>query len=163
MRSGTANATDTATTTSARSAWAKPNVAGVWRGAVTVADCWRIQGGGPDPCDARRGRTEPVVLDISHINPQIPDVDLRIAVKAFVPVAEGTCYGTRDATGAIFFQGLLRRPADEFDVLVTFKGQLDGNRIDSLEEMVDVNVTIRNSVSVQLLGERWTFSPIVRQ
>jgi hypothetical protein len=141
----------------------KPNVAGVWRGEVTVADCWRIQGSGPDPCEARRGRTERLVLNISHITTQTPDVDLRIAVSAFEPVAQGTCYGTRDATGAIFFQGLLRRPADEFDVLVTFRGQLDGNRMDSLEEMVDMNVTMRNSASLQLLGERWMFSSIHRQ
>lgn len=141
----------------------KPNVAGVWRGDVTVADCWRMQGSGPDPCDARRGRTEPVVLNISHIDPPMPDVDLRIAVTAFVPAAEGTCYGTRAAGGSFFFQGLLRRAADQFDVLVTFRGQIDGNRISPLEEMVDVTVTMRTSASVQMLGERWTFSPIVRQ
>ena len=138
-------------------------MAGVWRGEITIADCWRMQGGGPDPCDARRGRTEPLVLDISHVTSPTPDVDLRIAVQAFVPAAEGTCFGTRDATGAVFFQGLLRRVADQFDVLVTFRGQLDGNRIDSLEEMIDVNVTMRNSAGSQLLGERWMFSPIRRQ
>jgi hypothetical protein len=93
----------------------------------------------------------------------VPDVDLRIAVVAFVPAAEGICYGTRDATGAIFFQGLLRRTADQFDVLVTFRGQLDGNVIHSLEEMMDVNVTMQNSMSLQILGERWMFSPIHRQ
>ncbi|MCA1559757.1 MAG: hypothetical protein LC804_05650, partial [Acidobacteria bacterium] len=38
----------------------KPNVAGTWRGAVTVADCWRMHGDGPDPCDVRRGKTESV-------------------------------------------------------------------------------------------------------
>jgi hypothetical protein len=135
----------------------------VWRGDVTVADCWRMQGDGPDPCDARRGRTEPVVLNISHIDVSTPDVDLLVAVAAFVPVVEGTCYGTRDASGAIFFQGLLRRASDQFDAPVTFRGQLVGNRIDSLEEMIDVNVTMRNGVSSQLLGERWMFSPIVRQ
>jgi hypothetical protein len=138
-------------------------VAGVWRGEITIADCWRMQGGGPDPCDARRGRTGPVVLDISHITSPTPDVDLRIAVQAFVPAAEGMCFGTRDATGAVFFQGLLRRVADQFDVLVTFRGQLDGNRIDSLEETIDVNVTMRNNAGSQLLGERWMFSPIRRQ
>jgi len=46
---------------------------------------------------------------------------------------------------------------------VTFKGQLDGTRIDSLEEMVDVNVTMKSSSGWQLLGERWRFSPILRQ
>jgi hypothetical protein len=130
---------------------------------VTVGDCWRIQGSGPDPCEARRGRTEPVVLDISHLTSSIPDVDLRIAVSAFVPAAEGTCFGTRDATGAFFFQGLLRRAMDEFDVLVTFRGQIDGNRIHALEELLDVNVTMRNSAGGQVLGERWAFSPIQRQ
>jgi hypothetical protein len=138
-------------------------VAGTWRGEVTIADCWRVQGGGADPCDARRGRTEPLILEIAHITSPTPDVDLRIAVQAFVPAAAGMCFGTRDATGAIFFQGLLRRAADQFDVLVTFRGQLDGNRIDSLEEMIDVNVTMRNSAGSQSLGERWMFSPIRRQ
>ena len=140
----------------------KPNVEGVWRGEITVADCWRVQGGGPDPCDARRGRTEPLVLEIAHIDTAIPDVDLRIVVTAFVPAAQGTCYGSRN-TSSIFFQGLIRRTADQFDVLVTFRGQLDGNRMSSLDEMVDVNVTMKNSVSTQLLGERWRFSPILRQ
>ena len=141
----------------------KPNVAGIWRGEVTVADCWRAQGSGPDPCEARRGRTEPLVLDISHITAPTPDVDLRIEAAAFTPAARGTCYGTRDATGAIFFQGLLRRTADQFDVLVTFRGQIDGTRIHALEELIDVNVTMRNSAGSQILGERWAFSPIQRQ
>jgi hypothetical protein len=57
----------------------------------------------------------------------------------------------------------LRRASDQFDAPVTFRGQLVGNRIDSLEEMIDVNVTMRNGVSSQLLGERWMFSAIVRQ
>jgi hypothetical protein len=140
----------------------KPNVAGVWRGAITVADCWRNQGDGPDPCNARRGRTEPLMLDIEQIDTAVPDADLRITVTAFVPAAQRTCYGTRDV-GSVFFQGPIRRAADQFDVLVTFKGQLDGTRIDSLEEMVDVNVTMKGSSGWQLLGERWRFSPILRQ
>jgi hypothetical protein len=141
----------------------KPNVAGVWRGEVTVADCWRVQGEGPDPCDVRRGKTEPVVLDIAHIAPPVLDVDLRVTVTAFMPAAQGTCYGTRDASGAVFFQGLIRRSSDQLDVLVTFRGQLDGDRIASLEETVDMNVTMRNSAGSQILGERWTFSSIRRQ
>jgi hypothetical protein len=141
----------------------KPNVAGVWRGEVTVADCWRMHGDGTDPCDVRRGKTAPIVLTISHISTATPDVDLRIALVAFDPAAQGTCYGTRDASGSIFFQGLIRRAADEFDALVTFRGQIDGRRMESLDEMIDVNVTMRNGVNWQLLGERWSFSPILRQ
>ena len=94
----------------------KPDVEGLWRGEITVTECSRKVGSGPDPCDARRGRTEPLVLNVEHINTAIPNADLRVVVTAFVPAAQGTCYGTRD-TGSIFFQGLLRRTADQFDVL----------------------------------------------
>jgi len=140
----------------------KPDVEGLWRGEITVDACSRKVGSGPDPCDARRGRTEPITLNVEHIETSIPNADLRVVVSAFVPAAQGACYGTRE-TGSIFFQGVLRRTADQFDVPLTFRGQLDGNRIDSLEEIVDVNVTMRTSVGVQLLGERWKFSPILRQ
>jgi hypothetical protein len=140
----------------------KPDVEGLWRGDITVAECTRKVGGGPDPCEARRGRTEPLVLNVEHLDVAIPNADLRVVVSAFEPAAQGACYGTRE-TGSIFFQGVLRRTADQFDVPLTFRGQLDGNRIDSLEEIVDVNVTMRTSVGVQLLGERWKFSPILRQ
>src|SRR5262245_54850267 len=140
----------------------KPDVAGVWRGEITVIDCSRKVGGGPDPCTARRGLTEPFVLNVEQLKTAIPNADLRVVVSAFVPAAQGACYGTRE-TGSIFFQGILRRTSDQLDAPLTFKGQLDGNRIDSLEETVDVNVTMRNSGGVQLLGERWKFSTILRQ
>ena len=140
----------------------RPNVAGVWRGKVTVVDCGRTQGDGPDPCDDRRGRVEPVALNISHFNSSVENVDLKIAFEAFVPAARGTCYGTRDPV-SIFFQGLITRPADRFDVLVTFKGQLDGDRIESLENPLVVNVTLRNSFGWQSFVEQWNFSPIIRQ
>src|SRR5262245_5550485 len=140
----------------------KPEVAGVWRGEITVIDCSRKVGSGPDPCDARRGVTEPLVLNVEQLKTAIPNADLRVVVSAFVPAAQGACYGTRE-TGSIFFQGILRRTSDQLDAPLTFKGQLDGNRIDSLEETVDVNVTMRNSGGVQLLGERWKFSTILRQ
>ena len=134
----------------------------MWRGEITVIDCSRKVGGGPDPCNARRGVTEPLVLNVEQLKTTIPNADLRVVVSAFTPAAQGACYGTRE-TGSIFFQGILRRTSDQLDVPLTFRGQLDGNRIDSLEETVDVNVTMRNSVGVQLLGERWKFSPILRQ
>jgi len=81
----------------------------------------------------------------------------------FVPVARGICYGTRDSSGALFFQGLITRPADLFDAQVTFRGQLDGDRLQSVDETISVNVTLRNSVGWQLLGEQWRFSSILRQ
>lgn len=84
--------------------------------------------------------------------------------------AHGLCScGTGDllwdtgCEGRYFFQGLIRRPADQLDAQVTFRGQLDGNRMESLEETIEVNVTLRNSVGWQLLGEQWRFSPILRQ
>ena len=141
----------------------KPDVSGLWRGSVTVADCWRTQGDGPDPCADRGGRAAPLVLNISHFRTPVPATDLLIVFEAFVPVATGTCYGTRDATGAIFFQGVLRRVDDEFDARLTFRGQIEGNRIESLEELIDVNVTLKNGAGWQLLQERWTFAPILRQ
>ena len=141
----------------------KPDVAGVWRGEVTVLDCWRVQGDGPDPCPSRRGRVEPVTLNIAHINSGVPDVDLRIVFEAFLPVARGTCYGTRDGSGAIFFQGLITRSPDQFDALLTFRGQLDGGRMEPLEATLSTSVTFRNSFGTQSLGEEWTFSSIVKQ
>jgi hypothetical protein len=105
------------------------------------------------------GRAEP----LTHRTAEIPDIDLRIELAAFVPAATGTCYGTRDGSGAIFFQGLIQRAADQFDVLVTFRGQLDGTRMSSLEELLDVNVTMRNTAGMQLLGERRRLSPLQRQ
>jgi hypothetical protein len=142
----------------------KPNVAGVWLGDVTVMDCWRIHGDGPDPCDNRRGRLEPVNLNISHIGsqPQTPDADLRVVLEALVPKARGICYGTRDSR-SIFFQGLITRPADQFDAYVTFVGHLDGDRMQSVYENVEVNVTLRTSAGWQLLLEQWRFSAILRQ
>jgi hypothetical protein len=141
----------------------KPDVAGVWRGEVTVLDCWRVHGDGPDPCNSRRGRVDPVALTISHFPSQVPDVDLRIVFEAFVPVARGTCYGTRDGSGAIFFQGLITRSQDQFDAFLTFRGQLDGDHMESLDETLSVNVTLRNSVGTQSLSEEWKFSLIARQ
>lgn len=141
----------------------KPDVAGVWRGQLTLVDCWRAQGEGPDPCNSRRGRVEPITLIISHLESAIPDVDLRIVVEAFVPVARGTCYGTRDGSGAIFFQGLIQRAPDQFDVFLTFVGQLDGSRMESLDETLSVNVTLKNSYGVQSLSEQWRFSSIVKE
>ncbi len=141
----------------------KPDVSGLWRGSVTVADCWRTHGDGPDPCADRSGRAAPLALNISHLRTPVPATDLLVVFEAFVPAATGTCYGTRDATGAIFFQGLLRRDDDEFDARLTFRGQIEGNRIEALEELIDVNVTLKNAAGWQLLQERWTFAPILRQ
>ena len=65
------------------------------------------------------GRTEPLVLNVEHLDVAIPNADLRVVVSAFEPAAQGACYGTRE-TGSIFFQGVLRRSEDQLDVPLTF-------------------------------------------
>jgi hypothetical protein len=144
-----------------------PNVAGVWRGSVTVVDCYREQGSGGDPCDQRRELPHPLVLTISQRPSSSPpeQIDVVVSVQAFTPPASGTFYGALDGIGTVFMQGSLERATEYLAAGgVTLLMQLDGNRMESFEgRLVDVGVALRNADGGQSLRERWRLSSIVRQ
>jgi hypothetical protein len=139
-----------------------PNLAGTWRGTITVAYCERVRGEGADPCGQRSGIVQPLVLAISQVMSSSDQVDLIIAAEAFTPPAKGTIPGAVDSSGAIFIQGVLVRSADQFDVRPTIRAQLTGTRIEPFEQ-VEVMVTMHYAGIQQSLREVWQLSALVRQ
>jgi hypothetical protein len=144
-----------------------PNIAGVWRGSFTIVDCYREQGGGGDPCDQRRGVSQPLVFAISQLPSSSPpeQIDVIVSAQAFAPPASGTFYGVLDGTGTVFLQGSLERVTEYLAAGgVTLLMHLEGNRLESFEgRLVEVGVALRNAGGEQSLRERWRLSPIVRQ
>ena len=84
------------------------SVAGIWRGSVTVMDCWQSTVTAPDPCESRRGLTAPIVLTVSQsASAELGNLTATIAV--FTPPATGPFVGLLDSYGTFFLQGFVER------------------------------------------------------
>jgi hypothetical protein len=142
-------------------------VAGTWRGSVSVVDCWQVTVSGPDPCESRRGLTAPLVLTVSQsAAAELGNLTATIAV--FTPPATGRFVGLLDSYGTFFLQGYVERPADGLYGGVTFRWQLDGEKLvpmtinDTVDDTVDVGLSNRNGAGSVSFNEKWKISALTR-
>ena len=143
------------------------SVAGTWRGSVSVVDCWQVAVSAPDPCESRRGLTAPLVLTVSQsAAAELGNLTATIAV--FTPQATGRFVGLLDSDGTFFLQGYVERPADGLFGGVTFRWQLDGERLvpmtinDTVDDTIDVGLSSRNGAASVSFAEKWKISALTR-
>jgi hypothetical protein len=141
------------------------SVAGTWRGSVTVVDCWQSVVTAPDPCQGRRGLTAPLVLTVSQsAAAELGNLTATIAV--FTPPATGPFVGLLDSAGTFFLQGYVERPADGFSGGMTFRWQLDGERLVPwmINDIADdtIHVGLSSRISPGLFNEEWKISALTR-
>ena len=141
------------------------SVAGIWRGSVSVVDCWQSTVTTPDPCQGRRGLTAPLVLTVSQsAAAELGNITATIAV--FTPPATGPFVGLLDSAGTFFLQGYVERPADGFSGGMTFRWQLDGERLVPwmINDIADdtIHVGLSSRISPGLFNEEWKISALTR-
>ena len=125
------------------------SVAGIWRGSLSVIDCWQVTASAPDPCEGRRGLTAPLVVTVSQsAAAELGNLTATIAV--FTPPATGRFVGLLDSQGTFFLQGHVEREGDGLSGGVTFRWQLDGETLvpmtinEALDDTVDVGLSSRS-------------------
>ncbi len=141
------------------------SVAGIWRGAMSVVDCWQSTVTAPDPCQGRRGLTTPLVLTVSQsAAAELGNITATISV--FTPPATGPFVGLLDSGGTFFLQGYVERPSDGLFGGFSFRWQLDGERLmpmiinDTVDDMFDV--VLSNRISPGSFTETWKISALAR-
>jgi hypothetical protein len=141
------------------------SVAGIWRGSVTVLDCWQSTVTAPDPCESRRGLTAPIVLTVSQsASAELGNITATIAV--FTPPASGPFVGLLDSAGTFFLQGYVERPSDGLFGGFSFRWQLDGERLapmiinGTVDDIIGVGLTSR--ISPGAFTETWKMSELTR-
>jgi hypothetical protein len=139
----------------------------MWRGSLSVIDCWQVITSAPDPCEGRRGLTAPLVLTVSQsAAAELGNLTATIAV--FTPPATGRFVGLLDSHGTFFLQGYVERAGDGLFGGVTFRWQLDGERLvpmtidDILDDSVDVGLSSRSGAGSVSFNERWKISALTR-
>jgi hypothetical protein len=141
------------------------SVAGTWRGSVTVVDCWQSTVSVPDPCESRRGLTAPMIVTVSQ-SAAAELGNLTATITVFTPPATGSFVGLLDSAGTFFLQGAVERPSDGLSGGVTFRWQLDGERLvpmsidDIAEDTVGVGLSTRAGSAY--FNERWKLSVLTR-
>lgn len=142
------------------------SIAGVWRGSITVVDCWPSVETSPSPCQGRRGLTTPLVLDVTqsatadHFNLQAP-------VAIFTPPAIGTLTGAVNSEGVVYLAGRVERPEDSLSGLVNFQWRLENEALvpsvsGLTENTLVMEMSIRIGSNPSLISEIWELSPLTR-
>jgi len=143
------------------------SVAGTWRGAITVVDCWVPVPVDPDPCEGRRGLTAPLVLRVTQSTSADLYDNLRATVDVFTPPATGTLVGALDSSGFFFLEGVIERSADGLTGFVNFKWQLEDDRLVPFtfnvlgDDKIDVNMSTGKTPAT-LFTEIWQLSNVTR-
>ena len=143
------------------------SVAGIWRGSLSVIDCWQVTASAPDPCEGRRGLIVPLVLTVSQsAAAELGNLTATIAV--FTPPATGRFVGLLDSHGTFFLQGYVERAGDGLFGGVTFRWQLEGEKLvpmtinETLDDTVDVGLSSRSGAGSVSFNERWKISALTR-
>lgn len=143
------------------------SIAGVWRGSITVLDCWDGVGTSPSPCQGRRGLTAPLVLDVTQ-SATAEHFNLQATAAIFTPPATGTLTGAVDSNGVVYLAGRVERPGDSLGGLVNLRWLLgNGELVPSLisgltENRFDLELSVRYGSSTTLFHEVWELHPLVR-
>jgi hypothetical protein len=144
------------------------SVAGIWRGSITVVDCWQTVQTAPDPCDGRRGLIAPLVLNVTQNATADLYDNLRATVDVFTPPARGSFIGAVDSSGLFFLDGYVQRPDDSLSGGVRFRWQLENNQLvpfiidGRVDDSVDVQLSVRVRATAVLINEIWKLSTMVR-
>jgi hypothetical protein len=143
------------------------SVAGTWRGSLSVIDCWQVTASAPDPCKGRRGLISPLVLTVSQsAAAELGNLTATIAV--FAPPATGRFVGLLDSHGTFFLQGYVERAVDGLYGGVTFRWQLDGDKLvpmtinETVDDTVDVALSTRSGGGSASFSEMWKISALTR-
>lgn len=142
------------------------SVAGVWRGSITVLECWPSVDTSPSPCQGRRGVTTPLVLDVTQ-SATAEHFNLEAPVAIFTPPAIGRLTGAVNSEGVVYLAGRVERPEDSLSGLVNFQWRLeDGELVPSIggqmENRLVMEMSVRIGSNPSLLSEIWELSPLVR-
>jgi hypothetical protein len=139
------------------------SVAGTWRGSVSVVDCWQSPVSIPDPCESRRGLTAPMVVTVSQ-SAAAELGNLTATISVFTPPATGSFVGLLDSYGTFFLQGAVQRPADGLSGGMTFRWQLDGDRLVPMnfDGPADDTVGVGLSSRTGSFNELWKISVLTR-
>jgi hypothetical protein len=145
------------------------DVAGKWRGSITVVDCWEPNGAATGTCEGRRGLIAPLLFDVTQSASADHLGNLRAVVEIFDPPARGNFFGIVDSTGYFFLDGYAQRQADSFTVEhVTLPWQLEGNRLLPFsllgrgEDIIEVHLSLKVGSGTVSLNEFWRLSEMTR-
>ena len=144
-----------------------PSVAGIWRGSITVVDCWRQNEGAGDPCQGRMGTTAPIAVTITQSATADNFDNLRATVQVFSPPASGGFIGATDSSGQVFLDGYVERSSDSLGGALKLRWMLaDGRMVpftDSARgaDMLDVLLS-RRLPTAATVGETWQLSSMSR-
>lgn len=138
-----------------------PEIPGVWRGTITVASCRRVSGEGPDPCDARRGTSASLALDVTQrAAGSLTNINGAVEV-AFTPASSGWFQGSLDSRGALTITGGLM---SGLTGTWGFRAQLDesGSRMEPRAQTSELSLRLQTDAGRQDLAETWVLSPLTR-
>ena len=144
------------------------DVAGKWRGSITVVECSQAPVTTVNACEGRIGTNAPLLLDVTQSASGEEFGNLGAVVEIFTPPARGNCFGALDSSGFFFLDGTVVRQADGYSGGVKFKWQLEGEQLvpfnfDSLApDTVDVQMAMRIGSSTVSLNETWRVSVMTR-
>ena len=94
--------------------------------------------------------------------------NLTATIAVFTPPATGPFAGLLDSSGTFFLQGYVERPSDGLFGGVTFRWQLDGEKLvpmtinDTVDDTVDVGLSSRNGAGSVSFNEKWKISALTR-
>jgi hypothetical protein len=138
-----------------------PEIPGVWRGTIAVASCRRVSGEGPDPCDARRGTSASLALEVTQrAAGSLANVNGAVEL-GFTPASSGWFQGSLDSRGGLTISGGL---TSGLTGTWGFGAQLDesGSRMEPRAQTSEFSLRLQTGAGRQDLAETWVLSPLTR-